>query len=109
LALVLPLTDPDYFWHLKAGEYILAHRALPPGDVFSFTRAGQPWVLHEWLFEVVLFGTFASWGAAGVKLLTALLAMATLGVTFVLTRRMGQSPLVAFALVLCGGFVLASG
>ena len=109
LTLFLPLTDPDYFWHLKAGEYIVSHRALPAGDVFSFTRSGQPWVLHEWLFEVVLFGAFATWGAAGVKLLTALLAMATLGVTFVLTRRMGQSPFVAFVLVICGGFVFASG
>jgi hypothetical protein len=77
--------------------------------VFSFTRAGQRWVLHEWLFEVMLFGAFAMWGPLGVKLLTALFAMATLGVTFALTRRMGHSPFVAFALVTCGGFVLASG
>ncbi|MFC5459748.1 hypothetical protein [Massilia niabensis] len=109
LAVVLPLTDPDYFWHLKAGEYIVTHRALPAGDIFSFTRAGQPWVLHEWLFEVMLFGAFATWGPAGVKLLAAFLAVATLGVTFALTRRMGRSAFVACALALCGGFVFASG
>jgi hypothetical protein len=109
LALALPLMDPDYFWHLKAGEYLVTHRALPAGDVFSFTRAGQPWVLHEWLFEVMLFSTFAMWGAAGVKLLTALFVMATIGVSFVLTRRMAQSPVVAFVLVIVGGVVFASG
>ena len=109
LSLVLPLTDPDYFWHLKAGEYIVTHRALPAGDIFSFTHAGQPWVLHEWLFEVVLFAAFATWGAFGVKLLAALFIVVTLGVTFALTRRMGQSPFVAFVLVMCGGFVFASG
>lgn len=109
LIVVLPLTDPDYFWHLKAGEYMLAHRALPPGDIFSYTRAGQPWVLHEWLFEVLLFGAFASWGAFGVRLLTALLAVGTLGVIYSLTRRLGRSALVASALAICGGVVLAGG
>jgi hypothetical protein len=109
LVLVLPLTDPDYFWHLKAGEIILSQRALPAGDVFSFTRAGQPWVLHEWLFEVMLFAAFALGGAFGVKLLAASLITATLGLTFCLTRRMGQSSSVAFILVICGGFVFAGG
>ena len=109
IILVLPLTDPDYFWHLKTGEYIVTHRALPAGDIFSLTHAGQPWVLHEWLFEVVLYGAFAVWGPFGVKLLTALLAVATLGLTFALTRRMGQSPFVAFVLIMCGGFVFTSG
>ena len=109
LVLVLPLTDPDYFWHLKAGEYIVTHRALPPGDVFSFTRFGQPWVLHEWLFEVVLYGVFATGGALGVKLLTALCIMAALGVTYVLARRLGQSRPLAFVLVLFGGCAFAMG
>jgi hypothetical protein len=99
----LPLSDPDYFWHLKAGEYIVANRALPAGDVFSFTRFGNPWVLHEWLFEVVLFAAFAMLGPLGVKLLTALFAAAALGVTFTLARRIGQSPAVALILVICAG------
>ena len=109
LLLALPLTDPDYFWHLKAGEYIVTHRALPAGDIFSLTHAGQPWVLHEWLFETVLFAAFASWGASGVSVLMALFVMAMLGVTFVLTRRLGQSHALAFALVVCGGIVFAGG
>jgi len=109
LLLALPQTDPDYFWHLKAGEYIVTQRALPAGDIFSLTHAGQPWVLHEWLFEAVLFTAFASWGPFGVTLLTALFVMATLGVTFSLTRRLGQSHGVAFALVVCGGCVFAGG
>lgn len=67
----LQLVDPDYFWHLKTGEYIVANRALPAGDIFSYTRLGQHWVLHEWLFEVLLYGFFVLWGAVGVKVLTA--------------------------------------
>lgn len=67
----LPLIDPDYFWHLKTGEYIVGSRALPTVDIFSYTRLGQHWVLHEWLFEVVLYGVFSAWGTVGVKVLTA--------------------------------------
>lgn len=109
LLLALPLTDPDYFWHLKAGEYIVTQRALPAGDIFSETHTGQAWVLHEWLFEVLLFGAFASAGAFGVSLLTALFVMATLVVSFTLARRLGGSHAVAFALVICGGVVFAGG
>lgn len=109
LLLALPLTDPDYFWHLKAGEYIVTQRALPAGDIFSQTHTGQAWVLHEWLFEALLFSAFASGGPFGVSLLTALFVMATLVVSFTLARRLGGSPALAFALVVWGGTVFAGG
>jgi hypothetical protein len=103
-----PLVDPDYFWHLKTGEYIVAHAALPEGDVFSFTRAGQPWVLHEWLFEVLLYLVFAAAGGVGVQVLTAALCGAVLVLAFVTARRLGGSlqsawmPMALAALALAG-------
>lgn len=100
LLFLLPLTDPDYFWHLKTGEYIFTQRALPVGDIFSFTRFGKPWVLHEWLFEVVLYGMFSWLGPLGVKLLTTTLAMSALGITYALLRRLAVTPALAFALLL---------
>jgi hypothetical protein len=100
LLATLQLTDFDYFWHLKAGEYIVTHGALPEGDVFSFTHLGQPWVLHEWLFEVVLYGMFTWLGPLGVKLLTVTLAMTALGITYALMRRLAASPLIALILLL---------
>jgi len=100
LFFVQPLIDPDYFWHLKTGEYIVAHHALPASDIFSFTRYGQPWVLHEWLFEVVLYGMFAWLGPLGIKLLTITFAMSALGIVFVLTRRIAQSTAIASILML---------
>lgn len=84
----LPLTDPDYFWHLKAGEYIVGHGALPSGDIFSFTRAGQPWVLHEWLFEAALYAASSACGAFGVRALIAILAGGAMVLTFTTARRL---------------------
>ena len=109
LLLVLPLVDPDYFWHLKTGEYIVSHRALPAGDIFSSTRFGQAWVLHEWLFEVVLYAMFEWLGAPGVKLLTVTLAMSALGIVFALARRLGQSPALAFILTVVALIPFSSG
>jgi hypothetical protein len=109
LLTVTPLNDPDYFWHLKTGEYIAAHGGLPTGDVFSFTRAGQPWVLHEWLFEVGLYAAFAAGGERGVLLLTVALAMGALALAFTAARRVGGSAPAAWIAAVPGAAAFAAG
>src|SRR5271170_6083240 len=64
--------DGDTSWHIAAGRWILAHRAVPPVDPFSFTFAGKPWVAHEWGAEVVLALAWLASGWSGVVLITAL-------------------------------------
>lgn len=100
LMAVIQLVDPDYFWHLKAGEYIFTHGSLPGGDIFSYTMNGKPWILHEWLFEVVLYALFMWMGPVGVKLLTAGLATITIVITYSLLRRIAWSPSVALTLLM---------
>jgi hypothetical protein len=46
--------DPDLWWHLKAGEYIVSH-GIPAVDIFSYTVLGKSWTTHEWLSEVLLW------------------------------------------------------
>ena len=76
------LTDSDFFWHFKAGEWIFENGEIPSADMFSYTKQGEHWVLHEWLFEVVLYSSYLLGGDFGIKLLCALLAVATLIVTY---------------------------
>lgn len=47
--------DPDYFWHYKAGEYIVGNHTVPARDLFSFSMPDFPWVNHEWLSDTILF------------------------------------------------------
>lgn len=47
--------EPDYLWHVKAGEYMLQHGVLKH-DVFSWSVFGNYWMSHEWLFEVIIAG-----------------------------------------------------
>jgi len=40
-------TDPDLWWHLRTGQWIVENGHVPHTDPFSFTRGGSPWVSHE--------------------------------------------------------------
>ena len=50
-----PIAATDFWWQLKTGELIVHSGAIPRKDPFSWTAAGQPWVVHEWLTEVLFY------------------------------------------------------
>lgn len=79
LALFAPgvLNDGDSFWHLAAGKWIIAHRAVPHADPFSYSFAGASWMAHEWLSEVLMAASFRAGGWSGVVVLTAIAAALT--------------------------------
>jgi hypothetical protein len=58
------VADPDVWWHLRTGQLIIQNHQVFHSDPYSFTRAGQPWINHEWLSEVVMYGVYrlAGWG-----------------------------------------------
>jgi hypothetical protein len=68
--------DPDLWWHLRTGQWIMETGQIPHTDPFSFTRAGSPWVSHEWLSEVVFYEIWRHAGAAGLIILSALITTA---------------------------------
>jgi hypothetical protein len=111
LAMLLQATlfDPDYYWHIETGRWIVVHGTLPSTDLFSFTHPDQPWVLHEWLFEVMLYGVFAAFGSFGVKFFSALMGTCVavllyLTIKLVLKRPMAAAWLACLAYV---GLVLS--
>ena len=46
--------DSDYFWHIKAGEYMFNNKVLTH-DIFSWYVNGKYWMSHEWLFEIIMY------------------------------------------------------
>ncbi|MBI3551181.1 MAG: hypothetical protein HY077_01580 [Elusimicrobia bacterium] len=74
-ALLIPIYNPDLFWHLSAGRWMFAHGALPRADWLSFTYAGTPWLDFEWLAQLIfealyrLGGFFALWLLKGALML----------------------------------------
>lgn len=65
------LGDPDIYWHLRTGQWIVEHLAIPQADHFSHTLHGAPWTAHEWLAEVLFALAFAAGGWTAVVLVTA--------------------------------------
>lgn len=65
------LGDPDTYWHLAAGEWILQHLTIPRTDPFSWTYAGRPWTAHEWLAEAAMALAYRAAGLRGLMILTA--------------------------------------
>ena len=70
--------DPDLWWHLRTGQWIMETGHVPHADPFSFTRAGQPWVSHEWLSEVMFYEIWKHSGASGLIVFSALVTTAGL-------------------------------
>ena len=92
--------DPDYFWHVVAGEYIATTGAVPSVDSFSFTWDGQPWTPHEWLSEVLIFGLVTVLGEIGALAVFAVIPGAVILVLALLLARLGvrtwaQAPVLA--------------
>ncbi|HVV26427.1 MAG TPA: hypothetical protein VHC40_00525 [Rhizomicrobium sp.] len=75
------LNDGDTYWHIRAGDWMLAHHAVLRADVFSYTAAGAPWHTQEWLAEIAMALAWGAGGWAGVHLLFAAAAGLTACVT----------------------------
>jgi len=89
--------DPDYFWHVTAGELIARTGAVPSTDPFSFTWLGQPWTPHEWLSELLIYWLSSGLGSVGALMVFGLFPVAILGVLAAMLSRQGVRPL-AYAL-----------
>jgi hypothetical protein len=100
------LNDPDTYWQIVLGDWIVAHGQVPHADTFSATLAGTPWISSQWLAQVLFAQAYAVAGWAGVVVLSATAIATAQGL---LTRFLLDRLAVAPALVMgVGGFVLAS-
>lgn len=48
------LIEPDLWWQLRTGEWILQTKSIPRSDFFSFTYQNAPWQNVKWGFEVLI-------------------------------------------------------
>jgi len=96
-----PMIDTDTWWHLRTGQWIVDHHALPEVDRFSFTRIGEPWYYPGWLAEIVMVDLFSLGGLPALNLLfTGLIFLTFIVVFFTLE---GDPFLRAAILVLAAG------
>ncbi len=101
------VTDADVWWHMRTGQWILEHRAIPQTDPFSSFGAGKPWAAYSWLFDLLVLQFFQRLGLAG---LVAYSTGMVVGVTVVLhrlIRRLQANFSIAVLLTFAASFCLS--
>jgi hypothetical protein len=97
------IADPDFWWHLKTGQYIVTRHRLPTPDPFAYTTATAAPVsaaeaatrhfnlTHEWLAQAVWYLVYRAGGFGAVVLWKALLLTVLCACTgWVARRRTGS-------------------
>jgi hypothetical protein len=81
------LVDSDYYWHITAGR-LVAERGVLTTDPFSYTWAGQPWVMHEWLGELMMYWLVSALGIGVAAFLFGVISISgPLVLAWTLSRR----------------------
>jgi hypothetical protein len=76
------LGDGDTGWHIRTGDYIREHRAVPHKDIFTFTKPDEPWFAWEWGSDLIFSTLHQIWGVKAVALLAGVLVCATATILF---------------------------
>jgi hypothetical protein len=71
------LADPDTYWHITSGKWMLLEHRLPEHDIFSHSVFGREWVNSEWLAQIILAATYLLTGWRGLVLLCGIVVAFT--------------------------------
>lgn len=78
------IRDPDFWWHIRTGQWITEHMGLPGHDIYTFWGNSAVWTNHEWLSEVFMWLIYSSFGATGIVL--AFTVVTLVGLVLLLAR-----------------------
>jgi hypothetical protein len=90
------VSDPDIWWHLRTGEWILNHHMVPRVDPYSASLAGKPWQAYSWLFELLTIKLLQCFGPVGIVGYSASMVLAiTVAVWHLIKRLQSDFTIVA--------------
>ncbi|MBS0534961.1 MAG: hypothetical protein JSR72_12965 [Proteobacteria bacterium] len=100
------LNDADTYWQIAVGDWMIAHRAVPHVDVYSWTLPGERWISSQWLAQVIFAALYRFVGWSGIVAASAFAIASAFGLlTYHLMRRLAVVPALVMAMA---GFVLAA-
>jgi hypothetical protein len=107
------LNDPDVWWHLKTGQWIVENREIPSEDPFSYTTPhplsdGQKHGLRaNWLAQVIFYASYSMAGLLGVGFLRGLLIVLPMFAIYLWLVDRGARPWMALCAVSLSSFMLS--
>jgi hypothetical protein len=103
MAARVPL-DTDMWWHIRSGEVMMStHQPLLVDD-FSYTLAGEPWINHSWLAQLVLAFLYRNLSYVGLMLYVVMLSVVTFALLFFLIE---GHPFIRSLLIIFAGAVIS--
>jgi hypothetical protein len=75
-----PVGDPDLWWHITVGRWIVANQTLPHTDLWNAFSDGTVWRAYSWLHEVLYALIETHFGIQGLWTAQLLLAIVMVGV-----------------------------
>lgn len=76
------ISDADFWFHLKTGEYIFRTGMIPRTEMFSFTHYGVPWVAHGWLSGAIFYAIYSRLGFNALIFIFAILTALAFWIVF---------------------------
>lgn len=102
-----PIFCNDIWLHLKVGELIAKSPfCLPETDPFTYTSFGRPWILHEWLSQLVFFQIYDYAGVTGLRFFRSIVEALTLAFFFYGAYRLTRRPIMSLAILLVIAYLL---
>jgi hypothetical protein len=97
--------DPDFWWHLRTGRWMLDNGRLPSVDLYTFTVPGHVWTDHEYLTEILMWLLYRSAGVVGLSIAFGVLTWAGFWLIY---RQVRREPWVIAGIGLAIGAVAGS-
>ena len=79
--------DPDFWWHLRVGRWMVEHGQLPAQDLFTYTVPSHVWTDHEYLTEILMWLTYSTLGLTALCVAFGLLTWAGFWLIYMQVRR----------------------
>lgn len=107
MAATLPLIvrrvgDPDYWWHVRTGQWMVDNHAFARADLYTYTVQGSPWTDHEYLSQLLFYALDRIGGLVAVSVFFGAAVWAGFWIVLARIRERAYAPFVAGAALLLG-------
>jgi len=73
LLLIRPVNEADTWMHIKTGEIMVKDMRITQVDEYSYTKAGEKWLNHQWLSQVIFYLIYKLSGINGLIIFSAII------------------------------------
>ena len=100
LLLIHPSGEADTWMHIKTGEIIVKDMRMTRVDEYSYTRAGEKWLNHQWLSQVIFYFVYKLSGMNGLVIFSGALIFLAFIFLFINSYRKNSWLLAVFLMLL---------